>query len=606
MEMTGKCGFLGSKEAITSLRSSGYKDTSMAMGELIDNSIQADSNTVWIVLCTDYNIGKRNTRRVVTAAVVDNGSGMDAYMLQKSLVLGEGNNRYQSKGMGKFGVGLPQSSISQCKRTDVWSWTDGYSSSKHVYIDLNNEQWLNDAEIKEPDDESIPSIYRQFVKESKSGTIVQWSDLDHFSWKKPSTVYDKCETLIGRMYRYWLNSGKVVIKLVILDKNGNNEGEHEFRAVDPLFLMENAKCGNPPETPMFKIYKKMSLDYIIPVDGETKNVSVDLTFSIAKDNVRILDDGVAGFKDYGQIARSCIGVSIVREDRELELNAQWTSKDPRNRWWGAEIKFNRDLDEAFGVTNNKQAANRIDELASKSYDEIIELMDVESTGDEDRDLKALKEENPEQYVLIDVVLTVKKYIREMYSYIEKNTNKSKSSKASRHGGDSTALEKFDKMVDDRSKVVSTISESDDIAIERGDNREDAVRDALVDYDEADKEAVLRDVRDGHRGSLIVSEQDSSSFFNVDRKDTQMVVKLNSNHPMYENLFGIFDDIILEDSDDTEAIKIKAIDAFNTLKLVLLAWARMEDEERDPKRKTMYRKIREKWGEILEGSYSYDD
>ena len=27
--------------------------------------------------------------------------------------------------MGKFGVGLPQASLSQCKRLEVFSWTDG-------------------------------------------------------------------------------------------------------------------------------------------------------------------------------------------------------------------------------------------------------------------------------------------------------------------------------------------------------------------------------------------------------------------------------------------------------------------------------------------------
>ena len=58
--------------------------------------------------------------------------------------------------------------------------------------------------------------------------------------------------------------------------------------------------------------------------------------------------------------RRNVGISVMREDRELMtlpvLNA---IGDPRNRWWGCEIKFTQDCDDLFGVDHSKQLAARL-------------------------------------------------------------------------------------------------------------------------------------------------------------------------------------------------------------------------------------------------------
>ena len=606
-----KCGFLGGKEAIQSLRSSGYKDTSMAIGELIDNSIQAGATEVLLILTSEKRIGTRNTQRVSSIAVVDNGSGMDSDKLQSALVLGEGTNRYERTGMGKFGVGLPQSSISQAKRIDAWSWIDGMSTCNHAYIDLDDDEWLNDAEIKDPDKTELPSAYARYAKEYNSGTVISWTKTDRINWRKPTTVFQKCENQIGRMYRYWLYKNQIDIKMITLDESGKEIGSNVFQALDPLFLMPGAKCGNPPRTPMFKKFvDPIVREYDLDIEGVTKKVSVEMKFSIAEEDVRILDDeSVAGRKDYGKLAKDCMGISIVREGRELDLNNQWNipdSKDPRHRWWGAEISFNRDLDEVFGVTNNKQSATKLNEMAKKKYDEIMEEMDIDSEGDPDRDKNKLKMESPMDYILMDVVTTVQNIILQMDNNIKNNTRKSKSKKT-RHDLNQDVQTKYDVLVENRSK--STSSQTDELIIERGSDRiEKIVAELDLDdrYDNEDKEQIISDVEQGHRCSVIVSPQDSSSFFNVERKDTHMVVKLNSDHIMYDQLFGIFDDILNDEKGNVEDIKIKSKDAFNTIQFLLTAWARMEDEDRDPNMKRRYRNIREKWGSILEDSVINDN
>ena len=605
-----KRGFLGGKEAIESLRSSGYKDTSMAIGELVDNSIQAGAENITIVLTKDIHTGgKRNVPRPTAIAVIDDGNGMDEDTLQGSLVLGEGTNRYEKEGMGKFGVGLPQASISQARRIDVWSWQDS-NESRHVYIDLNNEEWLNDAEIKDPDSRRIPERYDQFVSEH-SGTIVEWSDTDCISWKKPSTMFEKCSVQIGRMYRKWLSDGSVRIRMVVMNPSGEIEQDDEFKAVDPLFLTENAECKDSPENPMFKPYGEPIVNrYRVPVNDMMKDVEVTVTFSLAKEEIRQSDDdGVAGNRPYGKLAKECWGVSIMREGRELELSQQWSinsPKDPRHRWWGAEISFNRDLDKAFGVTNNKQSATRLNYFAKKTYDEIMEELDVDPDLDEHRELERICEESPEDFIVADVVTLVQSNINNMYRTITSSSRRHKKKSAERH--EETAVqERYDATVNERSETA--MSETDELMEDHGDNRMPGVEASLESsgqYAESDIEQILNDVAEGHRCSIIESDMDSSAFFGVYREDTHMVVNLNTQHPMYNHLFGKFEKIFDKDNQDVEDVVINAKDAFDTVQYILAAWARMEDEERNPKQKRTFRSTREAWGRILEDSYKDDD
>ena len=612
-----RCGFLGGKEAIISLRNNGYRDSSMAIGELIDNSIQANARDVTIVLYTDeLVVSKNNTRQVVGVAVIDNGDGMDSDLLQRSLILGEGQNRFQSKGMGKFGVGLPQSSISQAKRIDVWSWQNKHVP-KHVYIDLDDELWLNDAEIKIPDEFPIPSALSQFIN-SDSGTVVQWTNVDKMSWRKPSTVFSKCENKIGRMYRDWLNDGSLKLRMVAVDRNGKiiSKEDNYFRAVDPLFIMPDAKYDGSPEIPMFKKYvETREKKYSIIVDGVEKAVKLSMNFTIAKDSVLYDEDGQsdtrAGFKPYGKLAELCSGVSIVREGRELDLIKTWyvpNQNRPYHRWWGAEIRFNRDFDEVFGVTNNKQSAIRLTELSKMKYSE---LEDEFGLRDEfiDEDLCKLEKESPNDYVLFDVITTVHDIIAKMTKAVENRSKKSKREKASRHDSEGASLSKYDGVVEKRSKDENTRSVTDELVEERGDDRVPAIEATLTnngEYTEDERQKIINDATIGHRCSIIVSPQDSSSFFTIAREDTQMIVKLNSSHLMYDQLFGVFDELLSNDSADVDSMKIGIREAFDTVQFLLTSWARMEDEDRNPKMKATYRQIRQRWGTIMEDSSPSDE
>jgi hypothetical protein len=86
-----------------------------------------------------------------------------------------------------------------------------------------------------------------------------------------------------------------------------------------------------------------------------------IRFSVATAEARQQKNNVAaGNMEHGRYCARNQGVSIVRAGRELELNTSWvTPGDLRERWWGVEISFEPELDELFGVTNNKQAATKL-------------------------------------------------------------------------------------------------------------------------------------------------------------------------------------------------------------------------------------------------------
>lgn len=102
------------------LRDSGYKDTDHALAELIDNSLDADARHVEVIvidLPRDPAIPFSRSR-TNEIAVADDGTGMDRRTLRRSLRFGDGTRTARTR-IGRFGVGLPNSSMSQCRHVDI-------------------------------------------------------------------------------------------------------------------------------------------------------------------------------------------------------------------------------------------------------------------------------------------------------------------------------------------------------------------------------------------------------------------------------------------------------------------------------------------------------
>jgi len=199
--------------AIKSMRSSGYRDTAHALAELIDNSIQAGLSNNEVtdvqVICIDTveRVSERKRQKINEIAVFDNASGMDKDLLRISLQFGNGSNLTENKqtSIGKFGMGLPNASISQCCHVDVWSWQN--SKCHYTYLDIDEIKDGDLREVPEPVEKSIPERWKSLIRGPvpDHGTLVVWSQLDRVRWKQSATFLKHTEFLVGRAYRYFLD-----------------------------------------------------------------------------------------------------------------------------------------------------------------------------------------------------------------------------------------------------------------------------------------------------------------------------------------------------------------------------------------------------------------
>ena len=98
-------------------RDTGYKSTALVMAELIDNSIQAGAVNVGVEVSST-----RDPQMPVEIAVTDDGAGMDAEHLAAALTFG-GSSRFGDRSsLGRYGMGLPNGTLSRGRRVEVYTW----------------------------------------------------------------------------------------------------------------------------------------------------------------------------------------------------------------------------------------------------------------------------------------------------------------------------------------------------------------------------------------------------------------------------------------------------------------------------------------------------
>src|SRR5688572_11820059 len=112
---------------IQATRDSGYKGTASAISELVDNSIQAGATRIAISISakTSDDEGK-----AIEVSVLDNGCGMDPATLRQALRFGGSTRFGDRRGLGRYGMGLPNASLSQARRLTVYTWQAGSSRGK--------------------------------------------------------------------------------------------------------------------------------------------------------------------------------------------------------------------------------------------------------------------------------------------------------------------------------------------------------------------------------------------------------------------------------------------------------------------------------------------
>ncbi|TLS74441.1 ATP-binding protein [Photobacterium damselae] len=588
--------------AITSMRDSGYKTAAHALAELIDNSIQAEAKTVQLICFDKTNdTAKRRIKYVNQIAIFDNGKGMLPHTLQQALQFGGGAHRDDPNGIGKFGMGLPSATISQCRRLDIYSWKSG--KCYYTYLDVNEIERGNLSAVPEPIEKSIPEKWLEAIGEDynpDNGTLAIWSELDRVTWKTSKSIFTHSEKLIGRMYRHFIASKQIMVRFksfsddisLIKDRN------ELFKVNDPLFLYRGDTIlpdlpGDYKNESFFEPFGENPEEIFVELNDGTKG-TVTITYSRV---VKTIHQAIAressknvGDTPYGKLAAENNGVSIVRSGRELKMTDIFTSTtDPRDRWYGVEVSFPPALDELFGVTFDKQDVVNF---------EVIDLKtEAENEGFDSEDIAQMAEfkekfnkDRSNRYWINEITTAIKKNIASLRGHT--TSLKEKVEKAKDEAKNTlTYAERIAKKVSDERIKEKRETDSErqfrnpEISPEK---KEENLKVALIKDGVEQKEAediASTLIKNDCNVKFLEQPMRGNIFFDVTREAGTIIVHLNTNHEFYK-FYNQFDE-----------------DKQELMKLVLIAWAQCEDDSNERTRNDM-QDIRMNWGKMM-SNYLYE-
>lgn len=582
--------------ALDSMKDSGYKDAAHAVAELIDNSIQAgeelDRQISVEVICLEKDslINDRQSSYIDKIAIYDDASGMTKEVLELALAFGQGTRRGASAGMGKFGMGLPNASISQCDRVDVWSWRKE-GEVHHTYLDLDEIAEQRYEELPATKKDSIPSEWLDKIKSKtkESGTLIVWSKLNRLKWKRHKAFFLNTEFIVGRMYRYFIKDEKCKIRMAAYTQSGFKLYSEYVKPNDPLYLMENTQAPDSfvvdgymyfSKEPAFVEHAKKE----IPVKFKGKQSFIKIKASYAKDGFRrkLEEHGLrAGDIPLGKQCAKNQGISVLRAGRELEMNRAFVnSYNPVERFWGMEVSFEPDLDEVFGVTNNKQSATAFSDLSLK------DIADEEGEKSLTEMRTTLEEENDPRLIISDVTSAISKILSSMRAQLKEQTlntqrvNKIEKGidKAREAATRSTEKGQRTGLSDEKAKKLTREEKIQQL-------EDEIIKDCGV-INAEDKQKILKDwLSDESKFIFSTAELRSSpAIFDVNMPAGKIKVTINSLHPAYEHFIRH-----LEEEDDI---------SYTSLKLFFAAWARVEDEycANDDSARSKFADLRMSWGQ----------
>ena len=373
---------------LNAFRSQFTAGTTYALAEVIDNSIQwkqknksAEINIVFIESQPGLHV-----REIF---IIDNGVGMDKETIYSCLDFGGGRNHGTTEDgrLGKFGLGLPYSSCSQCSDYHVYSWQ---KKGEYLHNYRNHDEYAHDDPVTSNEitiQNNLPSkIIDSYndISSYNSGTVIHWNNCDRLDVVRAKTLIKHIELNLGRIYRHYLNEGSVKINFLVFRELGGKlqkirDLSRPTRVFDPMFLMTNTclpgKYGNIATNEPWggKDGKGEDIiNFIQNVDGKEKNHEIKIRYSIAKEQEQ---DVLGGSSEIGKkYYRPVTGISLVRAKRELKLDYfdfQFrNSQDPMNRWWSIEVMFEPISDDLLGVNANKLDAKNFRYL---DFDDKVEL-----------------------------------------------------------------------------------------------------------------------------------------------------------------------------------------------------------------------------------------
>lgn len=551
---SGEVELIAADKALMSLRSSGH-DYCSAAGEVIDNSLQADANTIRVrVFTTKKKIGKNSkmTEVVERLAVGDDGEGMDRGVLHSALKLGYSSRYNDRKGMGRFGVGAKLGGISQARRIDLYSRQTINDDWLCTYIDLDEIEAGGMRHIPPPQEAELPDGCADLVGEK--GTLVVWSKTDRLEenesggGRRAETVRLDIVRYIARTFRKFLDRGIVIAV-----------NDEPVLAHDPLFLMKSTRFHQgEPADPIAEVKVSEAIPFPVPSDpSRTSLVHVTLTL-LPKELRRQRYKGGDDFAKERRIPES-EGFSILRADREIfhgQLEGVQPPKKELDRFIGKEIRFEPDLDEYLHVRNVKKGAEPIegvrDRLTQAVYKSVETLREEIKRHWDEVAAKTMQEEGKHTESERVVAET------------QRTTRKPKA-------GVNTPAEVVDQKVDAAAESL--------------------VKEVPEDI-KPQKKKQLKERLKSQPYSVVPESWNGRELFVVEHLGLTTIVKLNMQHPFYTEVYGKL--LAAEGQDQDANAKELAQTTRVGIDLLIAGYARAEGQFDDTNLE-MFENFRTNWG-----------
>ncbi len=333
---------------INSLRHTGY-DNLTAIEDLIDNSIDASSNQIWINISGDKTIEK--------ISITDDGIGMSSEILMQAIKLGSDTDKNPNSDLGRYGMGLVTASISIAKKLVIYTKSNNDERVLKASQDLDEIIKENDfvAEFGESSDVETKSFLEEIIMLEKkhpvnddtnvqthkvnSATMVILEKIDRSQGTKDWLIKE-LKTKISRSFRRFLDAGLAIYingeKIISDNQIEKNEGR--------LLLKQDID---------FKDEKIKVLLYELKDYGKTLNTE-------------------KGYNLKNQ------GFSIIRNGREIMSGQKLSMFTPHASLalFRGEIEFSAALDEELKTGFTKSSIS----LSQSLHDKIFKIVDPQLKG----------------------------------------------------------------------------------------------------------------------------------------------------------------------------------------------------------------------------------
>jgi hypothetical protein len=575
-------------QALESQRRNGYRNTAAAAREIVDNSLEAGASRIHVV----FNKSTKGKEIVKSVAFIDNGPGMLPKMARYALSWGGGTHFDEPNFIGRFGFGLPNASINQTRRVEVYTRTNASDPINLAWLDANDFPETGLQTIPEPITADLPDFVKNYLNKNnlpfETGVVVVWVEPDRLTYKTASSLKEHILDDFGTTYRYLLKGIDLKVDNVAVEP------------VDPLFLDPNARYYLAPdkggaieeESPAIpvklirdeatealhlqKLATRAEIDKIKKGDGKAdgqevlavgviylKVASFPLGLVVGRKgdaNIQPIDEHA---KKRFEIRQSRRGMSFVRAAREIETVdafprsakdiasglGDWPHLQSYAYHWGVEVKFGPELDEVFGITNDKQRVRPIEDfwklLAEEGMDDLLHRLNNKQAkwrkeaAEAARTPVSTPQPSPAEVAaqVVDTVVGQQTPVPDHEREQAQNTFKEETRKRAQITG---------KSLDEAAKIV-------------------------------EEEAQRRRFR------IDYFEEPNGPFYKPEWElGTRIVIRINRKHPFYETLYL--------------ATKSKLVK--EGLDLVLIALGKGELTVKEPLAKLWYEQQRKTWSDFL--------